>query len=95
MKYLYAQKKGVPRRLVATFGSESQLLGLRPLGHAGKSRRAQGEVRARQCAWPATRAGSRPPNRSLRTIPRPSFTILRRACCEPEVGHNPRESRRF
>jgi hypothetical protein len=26
MHYLYGSKKGVPRRLVATFGSESQLL---------------------------------------------------------------------
>jgi hypothetical protein len=26
MQYLYGAKKGVPRRLVATFGSEAQLL---------------------------------------------------------------------
>jgi hypothetical protein len=26
MHYLYGSKKGVPRRLVATFGSEQQLL---------------------------------------------------------------------
>ena len=56
MHYLYGSKKGVPRRLVATFGSEQQLLAyvrwatLQDLGNqSGKFE--QGSVLAGYNAW--------------------------------------------
>jgi hypothetical protein len=59
MHYLYGSKKGVTRRLVATFGSEQQLLAyvrwatLRDLGHQhGKFE--QGSALASYEAWEHT-----------------------------------------
>ena len=56
MHYLYGAKRGVPRRLVATFGSEQQLLAyvrwatLQDLGdRAGKFE--QGSVLAGYSSW--------------------------------------------
>lgn len=56
MRYLYGSKKGVPRRLVATFGSEQQLLSyvrwatLEELGEqSGKFE--QGSALAGYSAW--------------------------------------------
>lgn len=56
MHYLYGSKKGVPRRLVATFGSEQQLLAyvrwatLQTLGHQ-RGKFEQGSALARYETW--------------------------------------------
>jgi hypothetical protein len=56
MHYLYGSKRGVPRRLVATFGSEQQLLAyvrwatLQDLG-AGRGNFEQGSALASYDAW--------------------------------------------
>lgn len=60
MNYLYGSKKGVPRRLVATFGSEQQMLAyvrwatLQELGER-RGKFEQGSALAGYDAWePAT-----------------------------------------
>ena len=73
----------VPLRLVATFGSEQQLRVHTCIGPRYADAERAYEVRARQCAWPATDAWS--------YVPQPSQTddhctkrrtpIRRRACC--------------
>jgi hypothetical protein len=56
MHYLYGSKMGVPRRLVATFGSEQQLLAyvhwatLKVLGHQ-RGKFEQGSALASYDAW--------------------------------------------
>jgi hypothetical protein len=59
MHYLYGSKKGVPRRLAATFGSEQQLLAyvrwatLQDLGHR-RGKFEQGSALASYEAWEQT-----------------------------------------
>lgn len=86
MHYLYGSKKGVDRRLVATFGSEQQLLAyvhwatLKSLGER-RGKFEQGSALASYDAWEKSIEAALPTK-----IPMKSLTTRRPACSDERIS---------
>ena len=81
MHYLYGLKHDRPRRLVATFASEQQLLAYVRWSTLESHGQQLGKFE-QGTRWRAAMNGNRPSNRSLRRIQAASVTIQRPVCCE-------------
>ena len=80
MYYLYGSRPGVPRRLVATFDSEEQLLAY--VRWATLSERLVSTSLRREAHWPVTMDTATPANFGRTMMPRRSTTTPRRTCCD-------------